>query len=191
MRGRLTEILKLAGGEWRITFTTPDDPVKMFYRLKDHPVDVEIKRMDKKRSLTANSFCWALCSDIGKAMTPPLAKEEVYRMAIRAVGVYSQIRVLVWDVETLVSRWASHGEGWFVDIVDDADRGRKLVNLYYGSSTYTADEMRVLLDWLVDQCEHMDIRIPLSKAEAERLVEEWGRSKALSSRKTGATSADG
>ena len=190
MRGRLTEILRLAGGEWRITFTTPDDPVKTYYRMKDHPVDVEIKRLDKKRSLNANAFCWALCSDIGKAMTPPLAKEEVYRTAIRAVGVYSQIRAVVWDVDTIMRRWSSHGEGWFADIADDAGTGYKLMNLYYGTSTYTADEMRILIDWLVDQCEQMDIRIPLSKAEAERLVEEWGRSKASSSQKTGAISAD-
>ena len=187
MKGKLTELIRLAGGEWRLTVTTRDDPVKLYYRMKDREVNVEITKANPKRSLTANNFCWALCSDIGKALTPPLPKEEVYRMAIRAVGVYTQTRVIVWDVDTLVRRWGSHGEGWFVDVVDDAGTGYKLVNLYYGTSTYTTDEMRLVLDWLTDQCDQMGIRIPLSKAEAERLLEEWG--KASSSQKNSAISA--
>lgn len=175
MKGRIKEILSLSGGEWQITLTTRVNPVRMFYRMKDKDLDIDIKVANPKRSLTANAFCWALCSDIGKAMTPPLAKEEVYRKAIRAVGVYTQLKVLIWDVDTLVRRWSSHGEGWFVDIVDDAGRGYKLVNLYYGSSTYSADEMRLLLDWLVDEAEQLEIQIPLSKSETERIIELWGK----------------
>jgi hypothetical protein len=53
--------------------------------------------------------------------------------------------------------------------------GRKLIHLYYGSSTYTVEEMRVLLDWLVDQAEQMEIQIPLSRKEQERLLEQWGK----------------
>ena len=53
--------------------------------------------------------------------------------------------------------------------------GYKLIHMYYGTSTYTADEMRVLIDWLVDQAEQMQIRIPIGKAEQERLLAQWGR----------------
>ena len=189
MKGRFAELLSLSGGEWRVSFTTRDNPVKLFYRLKDKDLTIDIKSANPKRSLTANAFCWALCSDIGKALTPPLAKEEVYRKAIRAVGVFTSLKVLVWDVDKLVTRWGSHGEGWFVDVLDDAGRGYKLVNLYYGSSTYTVDEMRVLIDWLVDEAEQMEIPIPLSKEETERVLELWGKA---SCRHPGsATSAEG
>ena len=61
------------------------------------------------------------------------------------------------------------------EIIDDFSIGSKWVRLYYGSSTYTVDEMRVLLDWLVDQAEQMQIPIPLSKKEEEELLERWGK----------------
>ena len=61
------------------------------------------------------------------------------------------------------------------EVVDDDAPGRKLVRLYFGTSTYTVDEMRVLLDWLVDQAQQMELPIPLSKAEEEQMLERWGK----------------
>lgn len=175
MTGRLRDCLPLAGGAWVVSFTTHTNPGQLFDTLKDQEISVEIKKASRGRSKTANDFCWALCSDIGKAMKPPLTKEEVYRTAIRAVGVYTPVTVVVWDLATIKRRWESHGVGWFGEVVDDAGTGKKLIHLYYGSSTYTVDEMRVLLDWLVDQAEQMEIPIPISKAEEERLLERWGK----------------
>ena len=37
------------------------------------------------------------------------------------------------------------------------------------------EEMKRLLDWLVDEAQQMEIPIPLSKAEEERLLERWGK----------------
>ena len=158
-----------------VSFTTRTPPGEWFDSLRDKPVDVEIKKASKARSRDANAFCWALCADIGKAMTPPLSKEEVYRTAIKAVGVYTPVIVVVWDIDTIRKRWESHGTGWFVEVTDDAGTGKKLLHLYYGSSTYTADEMRVLLDWLIDTAQQMQIVIPLSKADEEQLIERWGK----------------
>jgi hypothetical protein len=108
-------------------------------------------------------------------MRPPLSKEDVYRMAIKAVGVYTPVIVVVWDIDTIRRRWEEHGTGWFVEVADDAGTGKKMIHLYYGSSTYTADEMRVLLDWLVDQATQMQLPIPLSKEEEERVLARWGK----------------
>lgn len=110
-------------------------------------------------------------------MKPPLSKEDVYRMAIKAVGVFTNVAVPSWQIETLFKRWEGHGTGWFAEVVDDFSIASKWVCLYYGSSTYTVDEMRVLLDWLVDQCEQMGIVIPLSKKEEQELLERWGNAK--------------
>ena len=107
-------------------------------------------------------------------MTPPLSKEDVYRMAIKAVGVFTPVIVVVWDIDTIRRRWESHGTGWFVEVADDAGTGKKLIHLFYGSSTYTVSEMRLLLDWLLDQAAQMQLKIPLSKAEEEQLLERWG-----------------
>ena len=160
-----------------VSFVTRNHPGELFDKLKGKDVEIEIKKVGKPRSRDANAMCWALCSDIGRAMKPPLAKEDVYRMAIKAVGVYTQTQLLAWDVPKVKSRWESHGEGWIFETVDDVHGlvGHKTVNMYYGSSTYTVDEMRVLIDWLVDQCEQMQISIPLSKKDEEEMLERWGR----------------
>ena len=175
MTGKLRDAIPLAGGEWLVTFTTRTPPGEWFDALKDKPVSVEIKKAAAGRSKDANAFCWALCADIDKAMQHPLSKEDVYRTAIKAVGVYTSVIVVVWDIETIRRRWESHGTGWFVEVADDAGTGRKMIHLYYGSSTYSVDEMRVLIDWLVDTAQQMQLPIPLSKAEEEKMLERWGR----------------
>ena len=176
MIGRLRDMLRGKNGEWVVSFTTLAPFGDEFDRLAGKDCEITIKRYSKKRSRTANAFCWALCSDIGKAMTPPLAKEEVYRMAIKAVGVFDTYQAKEEAVESLMRRWAANGEGWFAEVVDNSWLpGCKKLHIYYGSSTYTADEMRVLIDWLVDQAEQMGLAIPLSKAEQERMIEQWGK----------------
>lgn len=174
MNGRLKDFTVNRDGTQNITVTVDGDFSKTFDALKDKDVSIEIKKASKGRSRDANAFCWALCSEIGRAMTPPLAKEDVYRMAIKAVGVCWQTPVPAFHVDVVRKRWESHGDGWLFEVIDDDEPGRKLCHLYFGSSTYTVDEMRVLLDWLVDQCEQMQLSIPLSKREEEELLERWG-----------------
>ena len=175
MLGKLRDLTVNRDGTQNITVTVSDDFTTAFDALKDIPVDVDIKKAQRGRSKDANAMCWALCSDIGKALTPPIDKEDVYRRAIRAVGVYTPVMVATWYVPTIIRRWEGHGVGWFVEVADDAGVGKKLIHLYYGSSTYTVDEMKLLLDWLIDQCQQMQIRIPLSKREEQELLERWGK----------------
>ena len=176
MTGRLRDLTVNRDGSQNVTVTVTSDFTKAFDALKDKEVSVEIKKASSGRSRDANAFCWALCSEIGRHMTPPQAKEDIYRAAIKAVGVYTQTQLLAWDVPKVKARWESHGEGWLFETVDDVHGllGHKVVNMYFGSSTYTVDEMRVLLDWLVDNAQQMEIPIPLSKKEAEEMLERWG-----------------
>lgn len=175
MRGKLKDLTVNRDGTQNVTVTVDADFSRSFDALKGKPVEVEIKKASERRSNDANKFCWALCADIGRAMTPPLSQLEVYRMAIKAVGVYVDKVLCVWDIPTVRRRWEEHGQGWVFEIADDAGAGKKLCLLHFGSSTYTVDEMKVLIDWLVDQAEQMQLEIPLSKAEEERLLERWGQ----------------
>ena len=79
MIGKLKELMRLAGGEWLVSFTTRADPVRLFDSLKDEEISVEIKKNSQPRSKTANDFMWAMCTDIGKALRPPVPKDDVYR----------------------------------------------------------------------------------------------------------------
>lgn len=175
MTGRLKDLTVNRDGTQNVTVTVSCDFSKAFDELKDKELSIEIKKAGKGRSRDANAFCWALCSEIGKAMTPPLAKEEIYRMAIKAVGVFTPVIVTNWDIDTVKRRWEDKGIGWFVEISDKDSIGHTWVNLYYGTSAYTVDEMKILLDWLIDQAEQMELKIPLSKKEEQELLERWGK----------------
>ena len=175
MTGRLKDLTVNRDGTQNVTVTVDTDFAEAFDRLKDSPVSVEIKKERKHRSKDANSFCWALCSEIGKALIPPLDKAEVYRRAIRAVGVYTPVPIKESEIETVKRRWEDHGTGWIFETVDGSKTpGYKRVHLYYGSSTDTVDEMRVLLEWLKEEARCMDIVIPMSKAEEEEILKRWG-----------------
>ena len=174
MIGQLRDLTLNRDGTQNITVTVRADFREEFDRLKDQELNVEIKRYRRKRSLDANAMCWALCSDIGRAMSPPLPKEEVYRRAIRDVGEYVPLPIREDAVETFTERWAHNGTGWFTDIIGSSKlEGYKLVFAYYGSSTYDTKQMSVLLDHLVDDAQQIGITIPLGKAELERLKGEW------------------
>ena len=173
MIGKLTGVQRLFGGEWVLSFATRGDAGTVFDKLKDVEVSVEIKKYNPGRSRDANAFCWALCTDIGHAMTPPMSKEQVYRAAIREVGEYEPLPIREDAVETFQRRWAAHGTGWFAEIVDNSKLpGYKLVFAYYGSSTYDTAAMSRLIDWLVDQMEQMGLPVPASK-EQEDVLASW------------------
>lgn len=173
MISKLTGIQRLFGGEWAITFSTKCDAWKIYERLKDADVDVEIKKHNPKRSKTANDFCWAMCTDIGKAMQPPIPKEEVYRKAIREVGEYEPLPIREDAVKTFQNRWSAKGTGWFAEVIDDSKLpGYKLVFAYYGSSTYDTASMSRLIDYLVDDARQMGLPIP-AKKEQEEMIKAW------------------
>ena len=175
MKAQLRDFVPLAGGEFLVSFVTRTPPGELFDKLKGKDAEIDVKKYSPGRSMDANRFMWALCGDIAKAITPPLSKDEVYRMAIKAVGVYIDKVLTVWDVPIVRRRWESNGNGWIFEVVDDSGAGHKLCRLYWGSSTYTAHEMNVLIDWLTDQCRNMEIPIPLSKEDEKDLLERWGK----------------
>ena len=175
MTGKLRDLTVNRDGTQNVTVTVTSDFTKTFDALYGKEVTVEIKKASKGRSKDANAFCWALCSDIGKALKPPVSKEDVYRMAIKAVGAFSPVILTNWDLQTVKNRWESKGTGWFMEVADKDSIGRTWVNLYYGTSVYSSDEMRLILDWLIDQMQQMELPIPLSKKDEEELLERWGK----------------
>ena len=188
MIGRFRDLLRGPGGEWIFSITTREDPRKLMDKLKDKDLSIEIKKHSPRRSKSANDFLWAMCTDIGNALMPPLPKEEVYRRAIRDVGVYEPLPIREDAVERFQRTWAENGIGWFVDVVDDSKLpGYKKCFAYYGSSKYTAEELSRVLDYLVQDMESMGLPIPLSKAEEERMMADW--QKAYCKRNGVATSA--
>lgn len=175
MRGRLVDMSIGMNRKYRVTVELDIDYREQFDQLKEKELDIEIKRHRERRSMTANSFCWAICTEIGNAMIPPVPKEEVYKQAIRDVGEYEPLPIKAEAVSTFQERWQGKGTGWFAEVIDDSKLpGYKLVFAYYGSSTYDTKTMSRLIDHLIDETEQMELTIPLSKKEVDRLKETWG-----------------
>lgn len=137
-------------------------------------LDLELKPHRERRSLDANALCWALCSQIGQALNPPLGREEVYRRAIRAVGQCEHLLIREDALEAFARAYGSNGIGWFVLKLGDAPlRGYVEALAYQGSSSYDTKAMSTLIDYLVDEAEQMELPIAIERREIEKIKEEW------------------
>lgn len=172
MIGKLTNLRRLFGGEWEITFSTKEDFSKVYDDLASAPVSVEIRKASKKRSRDANAFCWVLIDKIAEKTRIP--KSEVYRRSIREIGGVSEV-VCVRDkaVERLREGWEKNGIGWQTETAPSKLPGCTNVILYYGSSTYDTAQMSRLIDLLIQEAEQQGI--PTIREEADELLGKWGR----------------
>ena len=173
LRANWKELMVGMDGAVNITFTVPSNPREAFLKLRDKDLVIEIKEYRKRRSLDANALAWKVCDLIGKAISPPIPKEDVYRRAIKDVGEYEPLPIRDDTADAFCAKWAQKGTGWFAEVMGDSKlNGYKLVFAYYGSSTYDTKAMSILIDYLVDEAKQMDIEI-LTKSEIELLKSEW------------------
>ena len=174
MIGKLSNIQRLFGGEWEVSFTTKDDPSQVYDELKDIAVDVQLKKAANKRSRDANAFCWVLIDKLAEKTRIP--KTEIYRNAIKEIGGVSET-VCVQDkaVERLREGWQKNGLGWQTDTLPSKIDGCTNVILYYGSSTYDSRQMSRLIDLLIQEAEQQGIPTISEKEEAQRLLGKWGK----------------
>ena len=174
---RLKDLTRSMTGKYIISLEVDvdGDPREFVDSLQDALIDCEIKKHANRRSLDANAFCWALCSDIGKALKPPLPKEEVYRNAIRGLGKFDLLLSEQAKADGIISAWSRCGTGWFAEVIGESREhpGFVWLHAYMGTSVYDSKEMSVLIDGLVQDAQNMGIVIPLGKKEIERLKTRW------------------
>lgn len=133
--------------------------------------DLEIKKRREKRSLDANDYMWVLADKIADVTN--YTKEEVYRNAIRRVGVFQDVAVINAGAGSLIKSWGERGIGWFAEPFDSKLEGCKKVRLYFGSSTYDAKEMSRLVDDIVEEAKGLNIETK-TPDEIARLKSMWG-----------------
>ena len=137
---------------------------------------VEIKRKVKRRSLNANAYAWVLCEKIAKELSKNayISKNEVYKRVLIECGTFTYLPIKNDAIERFIEIWQSHGLGWHAENAGPAKtEGYSIVRAYHGSSVYTVDEMRRLIDALVDECNQL--KIPIENDDyINSLVMEWG-----------------
>lgn len=138
---------------------------------------IKVGRKKKKRSLDMNSYAWQLITQIAEKLQDSkvyVTKEDVYRKHIRLVGVYEPLALKEEAVERFTEEWAKRGTGWLTEVVDSKMQGCKKVFAYYGSSTYTVEEMSRLIESVIQDCVALGIET-MPQAELDSLLNSWGK----------------
>lgn len=174
MTGKLKDLTLNRDGTQNVTITVNADFREEFDRLAEKEVTIDIKRYAKHRSMDANNFFWHLCSEIAKRSSKfsTDSKDDVYREAIRAKGVFEPLMIRQDALERFMNRWCEKGTGWFADVVDDYKERYKIVHAYYGSSTYSSAEMSAIIDYVVIRAEELGIPTITDK-ELQKLLGRW------------------
>lgn len=173
MIGKLKDLTMNRDGTQNITITLQADFRDEFDELSNGEVTVDIKKLNRKRSLDLNAYCWVIIDKISEKTK--IKKTEVYRNAIRDIGGVSTI-VCVEDkaVDTLCKNWSEHGIGWLTEKSKSKIPGCTNVTLWYGSSVYNVKQMNILVDSLIQDAE--DLGIPtMTPEETDKLLRQWGK----------------
>lgn len=137
---------------------------------------LSLEKVKGKRSQNANSYMWVLCDKIARVIRT--TKEEVYRRAVREVGVFNDVAVQDGEpCETLLRTWSKNGIGWFGEafsstLTDKDGNPMKRVRLYMGSHEYKPKDMSRLIDWVVDEARRLDLST-LTPRQIEELKAQW------------------
>lgn len=135
--------------------------------LKDY---VLILKKHKRKSLTANAYMWQLCEKI--AVKVNITKEDVYRKAVREVGTFYETTIPTGQAKSFIEAWSANGIGWFGEKFHSTEN-ITILRLYQGSSVYNGEQMKRLIDYVVDEAQNLGIEI-MTPNELERLKQLWG-----------------
>lgn len=150
------KIAVLLNGQIEITFITQKSVLRAFEGLRDKELSVVVKEYTKKRSLSQNAYLWVLLDEIGKKVNR--SKEDVYKEFIKDYGVFEVLPIKNEAVEAFKRKWSAGGLGWFIeDLGESKLDGYTKLAAYYGSSTYTSEEMKRLIDAVVYDCHELGI----------------------------------
>lgn len=136
----------------------------------ENKLNVDLKKHREKRSLDANAYLWVLIQKIAESLN--ITKLEIYRDAIKNVGVYEVIPIKNEAVERFIEGWQHNGLGWVCETTKSKLEGFTNVLAYYGSSTYDTKEMSRLIDLIVQECKQLSIET-MTEAELNSLKSSW------------------
>lgn len=120
----------------------------------EKPTELTIKPKRKKRSLSANAYCWVLCGAIARKIGDGMRDIDVYREAIRNAAddtMWIPARVPRARAKELAESWEANGIGWLAVPISNAYAPFVEFRLYKGSSVYDSRQMGRLIDELREE----------------------------------------
>lgn len=155
----------------KISLLLDTNEINIIEELKnENKLNIDLKKHRNKRSLDANAYLWVLIQKIAEKLN--LTKLEIYRDAIKNVGIYEVIPIKNEAVERFIEAWQNNGLGWVCETTKSKLEGFTNVLAYYGSSTYNTKEMSRLIDLIVQECKQLEIET-MTEAELNSLKNSW------------------
>ena len=151
------------------------ESISSLEEIKEGKLSIEIKKYRKSRSLDANKYFWKLLQEV--CDFKDLETIEEYKRRVKELGIFRQFKIMTQDVKTFEKVWTDRGIAWFCEIADTdyiGDTEFKIINAYYGSSSYNTKQMSRLIDNLVQDCKAIGIETK-TPAEIKSLLESWGK----------------
>ena len=144
-------------------------------KFLNQKLNVEIEKYREKRRINANNYFWQLLQKICDEQCLNTITE--YKRRVKELGIFRRFKIMVGQVKTFTKIWEDKGIAWFCEIADTeyiGDIEFKIINAYYGSSSYDKKQMSRLIDDLVQDCKAVGIETK-TDAEIKSLLESWGK----------------
>ena len=159
----------------KISFLINDkDKLPYIEELKGVKLKINATRYIKRRSKTANNYFWELLGKLCELAEIDTIEE--YKRRVKELGVFRRYeKIEAENVKTFEKMWTHQGIAWFIEIADtyyENGKEYKVINAYYGSSSFNSKLMSRLIDGLVQDCEAYGIETKNS-AELKSLLESW------------------
>nr|DAS67796.1 MAG TPA: NinB protein [Caudoviricetes sp.] len=142
---------------------------------QDKTKKYEVKEVKKKRSVNANNYFWKLLQELCELQD--LDAIEEYKKRVKELAIFRRFRIETKDVKTFEIMWQDKGIAWFCEIADTeyiSNVEFKIINAYYGSSSFNSKQMSRLIDGVVQDCKAVGIETK-SEAEICSLLKEWDK----------------
>ena len=158
----------------KISLLLNTNEIDIVEQLKnENKLNIEMKKYRKKRGKDANAYFWKLLTEYSEE------KEviEEYKERVKRLGIFRQFKIEKDNISTFEKMWTSQGIAWFCETLDTdfiGDTEFKIINAYYGSSSYDTKQMSRLINDLVEDCKDVGIETETPQ-KIESMLKEWDK----------------
>ena len=158
----------------KISLLLDTKEIEVVEELKNqNKLNIELKKYREKRSINANNYFWKLLQEL--CDLADIETIEEYKRRVKQLGIFKRLKIMAQDVKTVEKIWTDRGIAWFCEIADTeyiGDTEFKIINAYYGSSSFNTKQMSRLISDLVQDCKVYGIETK-TPAEIKSLLESW------------------
>ena len=160
----------------KISLLLDTKEIEIVEQLKnENKLNIDLKKYRKKRSLDANNYFWKLLQKLSELAE--IDTKEEYKRRVKELGIFRRFRIEKDNVNTFEKMWTSQGIAWFCEVFDTeiiGDTEFKIINAYYGSSSFNTKQMSRLIDGVIQDCKVYNIETK-TPAEIKSLLESWDK----------------